>query len=172
MDDGILRSTLPTPHGTLQLAVDADGFLVELLLPNRKLKTSRNGDFTAAARRTIKAAERQLDEYFARRRREFDLPLRPAGSPFEQRVWERLCGIPYGSTTSYGAIAHELGLVNGARAVGRANGSNPIAIIIPCHRVIGSDGTLTGYGGGLPLKTALLELEGALRNQQVALFGV
>lgn len=170
MNDGILRSTLPTPYGPLQLAVDADGFLVEVRLPNRNPRAAGDGTFSSSAQRTMRTTRTQLDEYFARRRREFDLPLRPSGSPFEQRVWERLQTIPYGSTTSYGTIADELGLTNGARAVGRANGANPIAIVIPCHRVIGADGTLTGYGGGLPLKTALLELEGALRNAQVSLF--
>ena len=92
------------------------------------------------------------------------------GSSFEQQVWNRLLEIPYGDTTSYGAIAIALGLINGARAVGRANGANPIPIVIPCHRVIGSDGTLTGYGGGLPLKRVLLELEGAIGPPQPALF--
>ncbi|MBV8331896.1 MAG: methylated-DNA--[protein]-cysteine S-methyltransferase [Candidatus Eremiobacteraeota bacterium] len=157
-----LRSALSTRFGTLQLAVDDEGYLVEVLLPNRNHRLAADGPFSPAAQRTMAAARTQLEEYFAHRRRDFDLPLRPAGSPFERRVWARLCAIPYGTTTSYGAIANELGLVNGARAVGRANGANPIAVVIPCHRVIGSDGTLTGYGGGLPLKTSLLELEGAL----------
>ena len=108
---------------------------------------------------------RQLDEYFRGKRRVFDLALQPAGSVFEQQVWTRLLAVPYGVTTSYGAIAAELGLVNGARAVGSANGANPIPIVIPCHRVIGSDGRLTGYGGGLPLKRALLEFEGAIQAE-------
>lgn len=107
----------------------------------------------------------QLREYFLGKRRDFDLPLLPAGSQFEQRVWSKLLDIPYGVTTSYSAIAADLGLVNGARAVGRANGANPIPIVIPCHRVIGADGRLTGYGGGLPLKRTLLELEGAISVQ-------
>ena len=112
----------------------------------------------------------QLREYFAGSRRTFDLPLEPRGTPFERRVWSRLREIPYGATTSYGAIANEFGLVNAARAVGRANGANPIPIIIPCHRVIGADGTLTGFGGGLPLKRALLELEGAIAPPDPRLF--
>ena len=105
-------------------------------------------------------ARDQLAEYFARRRREFDLPLAPAGSAFQRRVWAALQEIPYGRTASYGDVARRLGLVAGAsRAVGLANGANPISIIIPCHRVIGSDGSLTGYGGGLERKRLLLDLE-------------
>ncbi|MBY0508506.1 MAG: methylated-DNA--[protein]-cysteine S-methyltransferase [Bryobacteraceae bacterium] len=102
---------------------------------------------------------RQLSEYFAGQRRDFTVKLRPAGTPFQLAVWEALCRIPYGETTSYGALAKDLGRPDAARAVGMANGSNPIAIIQPCHRVIGASGKLTGFGGGLPLKQALLELE-------------
>jgi methylated-DNA-[protein]-cysteine S-methyltransferase len=118
----------------------------------------------------MRAACDQLREYFLGKRRVFDLPLEPAGSPFEQKVWAALLAVPYGATTSYGAIATALGLVNGARAVGRANGANPIPIVIPCHRVIGSDGSLTGYGGGLPLKRILLEHEGAIAPEEPRLF--
>ena len=118
----------------------------------------------------MRAACDQLREYFLGKRRVFDLPLEPAGSPFEHQVWTALLAVPYGATTSYGAIATGLGLANGARAVGRANGANPIPILIPCHRVIGSDGRLTGYGGGLPLKRALLELEGAIPPEEPRLF--
>ena len=101
----------------------------------------------------------QLDEYFAGERREFDLPLDPRGTEFQRRVWQRLLHIDYGETTTYGALARELGDPGASRAVGLANGSNPIPIVIPCHRVIGADGSLTGFGGGLPIKAALLELE-------------
>lgn len=101
----------------------------------------------------------QLVAYFAGELRDFDLPLAPVGSPFEQRVWRELQTIPYGTTTSYGAIARRLGVPNAARAVGAANGRNPIPIVIPCHRVIGSTGGLTGYGGGLARKRHLLDLE-------------
>jgi methylated-DNA-[protein]-cysteine S-methyltransferase len=101
----------------------------------------------------------QLTEYFDGRRREFDLTLAMAGSAFELRVWRELCEIPYGETVSYGQVARALGAPDAARAVGLANGRNPIAVIVPCHRVIGADGSLTGYGGGLERKRLLLDLE-------------
>jgi methylated-DNA-[protein]-cysteine S-methyltransferase len=165
----LFRSTLETRLGVFQLTVNGDGTLVEILLPNRKTATASPAA-PSAARRGMCAARDQLREYFLGTRRVFDLPLEPAGSPFEQQVWTALLAVPYGATTSYGAIAIGLGLVNGARAVGRANGANPIPILIPCHRVIGSDGRLTGYGGGLPLKRALLELEGAIPPEEPRLF--
>jgi len=102
---------------------------------------------------------RQLREYFAGDRENFDLPLAPEGTAFQRDVWKRLCDIPYGETISYGELARRVGNPKASRAVGLANGSNPIAIIIPCHRVIGSNGKLTGYGGGLPIKEKLLALE-------------
>lgn len=105
----------------------------------------------------------QLEAYAAGHRRAFDVPFRLHGSPFEQRVWAALQRIPCGETRSYGQLAAELGGVNLSRAVGRANGANPISILVPCHRVIGADGGLTGYAGGLPVKERLLRLEGALR---------
>jgi methylated-DNA-[protein]-cysteine S-methyltransferase len=103
----------------------------------------------------------QLREYFAGERRTFQLPLAPAGTPFQQAVWSALRAIPYGETLSYGELARRLGRPGSARAVGLANGSNPLPIIVPCHRVIGADGSLTGFGGGLGVKRALLSLEGA-----------
>jgi methylated-DNA-[protein]-cysteine S-methyltransferase len=106
-------------------------------------------------------ARRQLQEYFGGERQVFDLALAPAGTPFQLAVWRALQGIGYGRTTSYGQLARELGHAQGARAVGLANGSNPLPVIIPCHRVIGADGSLTGFGGGLQIKRALLQLEGA-----------
>jgi methylated-DNA-[protein]-cysteine S-methyltransferase len=170
MDRALFRSALDTPVGTIQLSVNGDGVLVEILLPNRRLAVSSAEPPSAAAEQGLRAARAQLREYFARKRHVFDVPIQAEGSAFEQQVWARLLTVPYGVTTSYGALADELGLTNGARAVGRANGANPIPIVIPCHRVIGSDGQLTGYGGGLPLKRALLELEGALRPPEPRLF--
>jgi methylated-DNA-[protein]-cysteine S-methyltransferase len=107
----------------------------------------------------FEVARAQLREYFDGTRRAFDVPLTLRGNPFELRVWEALQEIPYGETISYGQIARQLGAPAAARAVGLANGRNPVAVIVPCHRVIGADGTLTGYGGGLERKRFLLDLE-------------
>jgi methylated-DNA-[protein]-cysteine S-methyltransferase len=108
----------------------------------------------------LTAAVAQLTAYFARERRDFDLPLAPNGTDFQQRVWKQLQAIGYGETASYGEVARGLGMTNAAsRAVGLANGRNPIPIVIPCHRVIGADGSLTGYAGGVDRKQLLLELE-------------
>lgn len=123
----------------------------------------RHGQGTAADDELpiLDSLREQLAEYFAGTRRAFDLPLAAAGSAFQRRVWQALGRIPYGATRSYGELARELGVPGGSRAVGSANGRNPIAIVIPCHRVIAEDGTLGGYGGGLWRKRRLLELEGA-----------
>jgi len=107
----------------------------------------------------LDAARRQLDSYFAGKLRAFDLPLAPKGTPFQQRVWQALLTIPYGFTRSYGQQAAAIGSPQASRAVGLANGRNPISIIIPCHRVIGANGSLTGYGGGMGRKKSLLDLE-------------
>lgn len=147
--------TLTTPIGELLLTADDDGALTAVHLPGRHGDTDgweRDDELLADARR-------QLTEYFAGERTTFDLPLRPAGAPFQLRVWDALLRIPYGETASYGEIARELGHPTAARAVGAANGRNPLAIVVPCHRVIGSNGSLTGYAGGLECKRALLDLE-------------
>ena len=107
----------------------------------------------------IKKAAEQLDEYFKGRRKAFDLPLAPQGTPFQQSVWNALLKIKFGETRSYKEIAEQIGNPKAVRAVGMANNRNPISIIIPCHRVIGSDGSIVGYGGGLSIKQYLLELE-------------
>lgn len=120
------------------------------------------GDPGCADAKLALEAARQLAEYGAGARTAFDLPLAPEGTPFQRRVWELLLRIPFGSTTTYGALARELGDAKALRAVGRANGANTLAIVVPCHRVVGADGSLTGYAGGLPRKRALLEHEGAL----------
>ena len=104
--------------------------------------------------------QRQLEQYFGGERKQFDLPLAANGTDFQRRVWQSLCAIPFGQTASYGQLAAALGNPNASRAVGLANGKNPIAIVVPCHRVIGANGTLTGYAGGLENKRMLLELEG------------
>ncbi len=107
----------------------------------------------------LKRAGAQLQEYFAGKRKSFDLPLAPEGTPFQQKVWKALLEIPYGETRSYGDIARNIGQEKASRAVGMANNKNPIAIIIPCHRVVGSNGKLVGYAGGLDIKEQLLNLE-------------
>lgn len=111
------------------------------------------------AQEPFAAAAMQLEAYFAGQLTEFDLPLAPAGTDFQRRVWTRLQAIPYGQTVSYGELARELGNPAASRAVGLANGRNPISIVVPCHRVIGADGSMTGYGGGLDRKRFLLALE-------------
>jgi methylated-DNA-[protein]-cysteine S-methyltransferase len=121
---------------------------------------AKQGPEEAAA--LLALARQQLEEYFAHRRTTFDLPLEALGSAFEHRVWNALRAIPYGTTTSYGALAKTLGDLNASRAVGLANGKNPIPIIVPCHRVVGAKGELTGFGGGLETKRWLLEHEGVL----------
>jgi len=115
----------------------------------------------------LKETIRQLRAYFARELEEFDVRLAPEGTPFQKNVWRHLCEIPYGETISYGELAHRVGNPKASRAVGLANGANPIPIIIPCHRVIGSNGKLTGYGGGLPIKEKLLALEAQGRARQL-----
>jgi methylated-DNA-[protein]-cysteine S-methyltransferase len=117
----------------------------------------------------LPAATRQLQEYFAGKRREFDLPLRMEGTEFQQQVWRELCKIPFGETRSYGQLAKRLNNPNGSRAVGLANGRNPIAIIVPCHRVIGADGSLTGFGGGIERKEWLLSHEGQPGTRELPL---
>ncbi|MCL4110162.1 UNVERIFIED_CONTAM: hypothetical protein GTU68_026682 [Idotea baltica] len=110
----------------------------------------------------ISSCIRQLNEYFAGNRQQFDLPLGAGGTAFQQSVWSALCDIPYGELRSYKDVAETIGKPKAVRAVGAANGRNPLPIVVPCHRVIGSNGTLTGFAGGLPLKTQLLTLEGAM----------
>jgi methylated-DNA-[protein]-cysteine S-methyltransferase len=152
-----LYTTFDTPLGTL-LAVGDGQALTRLSMQDapRPLRLSPLWRHEAAA---FDGLRRQLDQYFAGERREFDLPLAPAGSAFELAVWQALLEIPYGETASYGQIARRVGAPHAARAVGVANARNPIAVIVPCHRVIGADGTLTGYGGGLERKRLLLDLE-------------
>jgi len=156
---------IPGPLGPLCLAADTDGALVYLGFgardPRDRLLRALDpeADRLVLDARRLAPIRRQLEAYFAGRLRCFDLPLAPRGTPFQLRVWAELQRIPYGRTLSYGELARRLGDPGLSRAVGAANGANPISIIIPCHRVIGADGSLVGYGGGLELKRALLELE-------------
>ena len=118
----------------------------------------------------LRGAAAQLAEYFAGSRTDFDLPLAPAGTDFQHRVWALLRQIPYGTTRSYGQLAAELGAPGASRAVGLANGRNPVSIVVPCHRVIGASGAITGYGGGVERKQALLDLERRAAADQQSLF--
>ncbi len=165
------QATCESPVGRLRLAADARG-LERIEFPPRPghppgrrpapaTAAGEGGAADAAARRILRAARRQLEEYFAGRRKHFDLPLAPEGTAFQLRVWAELRKIPWGETISYGELARRIGAPTAARAVGAANGANPIPIVIPCHRVIGSTGQLTGFGGGLETKARLLALEGA-----------
>jgi len=161
--DGTLE--LDSPVGRLLLIAGEEGLTHLMFIDGqgrpRRAARRPKGDGSPAARRILAEAEKQLREYFAGRRREFDLPLAPRGTGFQQEVWRGLRDIPYGQTESYGELARRLGRPEAVRAVGTANGANPIPIIVPCHRVIGRDRSLTGYGGGLDAKRALLKLEGA-----------
>jgi methylated-DNA-[protein]-cysteine S-methyltransferase len=156
-----------SPVGPLFLAVDEAGAVVRIEFvrdrPVADLLPERGAHLVEDAARTAHV-ERQLAEYFAGERRDFDLELAPRGTAFEKEVWAALRAIPYGETRSYGELARVLGRPGSARAVGRANGANPLPIVVPCHRVIGADGSLTGFGGGLETKERLLELEGALTS--------
>lgn len=146
--------TVDSPVGRLRLAAE-DGQLTELKFGGEAVPVQCDGVNDAV----LDEAERQLAEYFRGERQVFDLPLQPKGTPFQLADWQALREIPYGETVSYGDIARRIGRPKAFRAVGMANHSNPISIIVPCHRVIGSDGKLTGYGGGLEVKRQLLELE-------------
>lgn len=143
---------LSSPVGTLTLT-EKDGLLTGLYFG----RLSRPGQERVSP--LLEEASRQLSEYFSGKRREFSLPLAPKGTPFQLRVWRALETIPYGETRSYGDIARFIGSPKACRAVGMANHRNPISIIVPCHRVVGANGSLTGYGGGLDAKRFLLDLE-------------
>jgi len=162
----MIYAKLESPIGQLLIGASDDGAIKYLRTPTegRYTDAKTQGPFRIPAQwredpQTLADALRQLREYFAGTRHEFDLNLDPDGTPFQKKVWEALQRIPYGITTSYGELAKSLGRPSASRAVGAANGKNPIAIVVPCHRVIGKDGSLTGYAGGLPVKRALLELE-------------
>ena len=145
-----------TPLGRMLLAQEEE----ELILVEFDAALLKN--WQQADTPLLVQAKAQLSEYFAGTRQEFTLPLSPKGTPFQQKVWAALQTIPYGQTRSYGEIARQIGSPKAARAVGMANHHNPIAILIPCHRVVGQNGALTGYAGGLERKKALLQLEGCL----------
>jgi methylated-DNA-[protein]-cysteine S-methyltransferase len=152
--------TIPSPVGTLTLVASGRG-LAAILWENDDPDRVRLGALAEDAEHPVLVeTERQLGEYFAGARRVFDLSLDFHGTEFQKRVWQQLLAIPFGETRSYGEIARALGQPSASRAVGAANGKNPISIVAPCHRVIGTNGTLTGFAGGLEAKQRLLALEG------------
>ncbi|HKQ72140.1 MAG TPA: methylated-DNA--[protein]-cysteine S-methyltransferase [Blastocatellia bacterium] len=157
MDSRVFFTSLDSPVGALFLTSNGEA-ITELFMEKhtggpKPINKWRRDD------NLFREASNQLRAYFAGELTDFDLPLATNGAPFQQRVWAELRKIPYGSTVSYGELARRMGNPQAARAVGAANGSNPISIIIPCHRVIGSNGKLTGYGGGIERKKFLLEFE-------------
>ena len=151
-------TTMKTPVGELFIA-GRDGKLTDVLF--RRPRKGFPGPMWEKSDKPFGEVKKQLAEYFRGKRRKFDLKLAPEGTPFQLAAWRQLRRIPYGKTISYGEQASRIGNPKAARAVGAANGENPISIIVPCHRVIGADGRLTGFGGGLGKNKKLLELEGA-----------
>lgn len=155
-----------SPVGRLMIAGDTHGLRFILFAEGRSRPEPKPGWREDGTR--LAEAVRQLREYFAGRLRRFELPLSMEGTPFQQRVWRELQAIPYGETISYAELARRVGCPGGSRAVGLANGANPVSIVVPCHRVVGSSGKLVGYGGGLRNKEWLLALErggGAVRSR-------
>ena len=158
MTQPIWFTEIESPVGPLRLAADEAGLRrIDFLAGSGE--SAPPSDWIRAEAR-LKPVIQQLKEYFAGARRDFEGPLAPEGTPFQQRVWQCLREIPYGATVSYGELAARVGNPKASRAVGLANGRNPIPIVIPCHRVIGKNGTLVGYGGGLAIKQKLLAIEG------------
>jgi methylated-DNA-[protein]-cysteine S-methyltransferase len=167
------HATVETPLGALTLVAAGDA-LVGCSFPRQWYRPDGSGfgpsAVDAAQDPLLADVGRQLDEYFAGERREFQVPIATSGDPFQERVWALLREIPYGATTTYGEIAARLGDASLARDVGAAVGRNPVGVLIPCHRVIGKDGRLTGYAGGLERKAALLELEEPAEARAARLF--
>ncbi len=168
-NDVIVTRRYEAPCGTLALGSLGDSLCMCDWLAGRhrdqaerRLRRVLDAEFAEGNSSVLDRAVVQLDEYFAGQRQEFDLPLLFAGTDFQKKVWEALLAIPYGETVSYGEMARRIGMPTAVRAVANANGANPISIFAPCHRVIGSDCSLTGYGGGLDAKEYLLRLEQAI----------
>ena len=162
----VVQTLVDSPVGLLRLAAD-DGGLRLIEFPDPRHPVDAGDDWKEGDNALLAMTRAQLGEYFAGRRRAFDLPLAPEGTDFQRSVWMALRAIPYGVTISYRALAERIGRPSAMRAVGAANGRNPLPIVVPCHRVIGADGSLTGFGGGLPTKRFLLELEGALPREDL-----
>lgn len=155
---------MSSPVGPLLLAGDGSRIKVIHFRAGRHPRDPESG--WIADRAPFAVAIDQLEDYFAGHRTSFDLPLAPVGTPFQRTVWQALTEIPYGKTISYGELARRIGNPQASRAVGLANGANPLPIVVPCHRIIGADGSLTGFGGGLDIKRQLLALEREARGQR------
>jgi methylated-DNA-[protein]-cysteine S-methyltransferase len=156
-----------TPIGELFIAVNDEGALLRLLFAGPRSRDVLTAGLTPPIEWSPKRCAhvvRQINEYFRSKRRNFDLDIELQGTPFQKQVWTELQRIPFGETISYRQLAERLGRPTATRAVGRANATNPISLIVPCHRVIGADGSLTGFGGGIDVKRSLLQHEGALRE--------
>ncbi|MER7561927.1 methylated-DNA--[protein]-cysteine S-methyltransferase [Streptomyces sp. NPDC097941] len=151
------HTVIDSPYGPLTLVAD-DGVLCGLYMTDQRHRPPE-GTFGTPDDAWSREAEEQLKAYFGGELKEFTLEVRLHGTPFQRTVWEQLCRIPHGETRTYGELADALGNPKASRAVGLANGRNPIGIIVPCHRVVGADGSLTGYGGGLERKQRLLDFE-------------
>jgi len=156
----MIYTMMESPVGPLTIAGESAGLCFILFTAGRRA-AGPQPDWIESERGIVRETVRQLKAYFARRLTRFDLPLTPAGTSFQLAVWNELQRIPYGEVISYGELARRLGKPRASRAVGAANGANPIPVVVPCHRVIGGDGSLTGYGGGLAIKEALLAHERA-----------
>lgn len=149
---GLFYGVMSTPLGTLQVTANDNAVLEVAFVADEDVQPANNNAI-------VDEALKQLDEYFSKARKVFDLPLGAKSTEFRQQVWAQLCQVPFGQTASYSDIANAIGRDKAVRAVGAANGANPIAIVVPCHRVIGKNGTLTGYAGGLNRKQWLLDFE-------------
>jgi len=160
-----------SPHGRM-LLVATEGGVCGVFFVGQKYFPEKNREWKRDANHApLKQAKRELREYFAGRRKRFEVALEPSGTPFQRTVWKAISGVRFGETISYGELARRAGHDGSARAAGAATGRNPIGIIVPCHRIMGADGSLTGYAGGLDRKRALLALEGLGRNLRSAAQG-
>jgi methylated-DNA-[protein]-cysteine S-methyltransferase len=158
---------IPTPAGTL-FATAANGAITGIYFEGQKYFPAMTDEWHEDANAApLAECARQLGEYFDGKRTTFDLPLAPRGTDFQRRVWREIARIPFGETITYAELAARAGAAGSARAAGAATGRNPITLVVPCHRVVGTDGSLTGYAGGLARKTRLLEIEGVLQGSLV-----
>jgi methylated-DNA-[protein]-cysteine S-methyltransferase len=172
----LYADTFATPPDRMFVAVDERGAVVELDFENGRPAARQAARLAASTGQEVvwdaeacRAVRAQVEEYMAGARRDFDLPTAARGTEFQQAVWAELRRVPYGATASYGEIAERIGVPGAARAVGAANGANPISLVVPCHRIVGSDGSLTGYGGGMRVKEYLLALEARVSGEQMEL---